>query len=376
MNRIVFSELVERCQKELIRDSAIGDSAEAKYMGRINDVYLTDLPSQIDWRHIRKIASITTTADYSTGTIALVNGSTSVTGTSTVWTSANSNNMLIKASGYNEIYRATYVSSTSLTLDREWVEATDTSETYTLFQDRYAIASDFDRMILDRDKAVYYYNGGNKVYLTYKTIDEFEANQTYQYNDPINYTIKWVSGDPYILVNPPDTKARTLYYTYMPALNKMEEYDTGTITTLANAGTAVTGSGTDFDGFVTDTSAYDYYFRIDGDGIGSASKWYKIASADSDTGITLSDTYAGVAIAAGTSTYTISVVSLLPKGLDLALLYGAAIVSSVDQSNATQVKNWAAMYDKIVNQYRAVEDKQDYGHQSMKTVYQQSGARR
>jgi hypothetical protein len=373
MRRIPFTEQFERVQKELVRDNS---AAEAKYKGRINDVYTIDLPSQIDWRHLKTTTYVTTIDDYSTGHI-LIASSTSLTGDSTVWTSANSNNLLIKVSGYDEIYRCTYVGGTSLTIDRTWIGTAISSNTdYVLFQDRYVLASTFDRMALDPDKTVYYYQSGNKVYLKYRDPDVFEAKQTVTPNTPAYYTVKWINGDPYIFIDPPDNDDRSLYYVHIPTLKRMDEYTTGTITILANGGTAVTGSGTDFDGFVTDTTNYDYYFRVDADGTGSGSKWYKISTAASGTSLTLSDAYAGTAISAGTSAYTISMVSLLPAGLDLAMIYGAAVVSAIDQGAKNQVAGWSALYDKILSQYRAVEGKLDYSKQRVHTIYERTGVRR
>ena len=375
IRRVPFSEIVERVQVDLIRDAS---ASEDKYKGRVNSFYMFDLPGQIDYRHIRKTGSVTTTNDYSTGYITDVSSTTATGDSDCVWTSALTNTLLLKISGYNEVYRVTYSSSTALTLDRTWVETAISSDevSYVLYQDRYALASDFDRMILDPDKAVYYWQGGNKNYLLYLDPEEFEAKQTFQPNTPSHYTIKWVSGDPYIFVDPPDNTARTLYYTYIPSLKRMSEYTTGTITTLANAGTAVTGSSSDFDGFITDTTNYDYYFRIDGDGTGAASKWYKIASVTDDTHLTLSDAYGGTAISAGTSTYTISMASRLPPGLDLAIIYGTAMESATDQTNKLQLQGWGAMYARIAGQYVSKENKIDYGKQRIHTCYERKGVRR
>lgn len=74
-----------------------------------------------------------------------------------------------------------------------------------------------------------------------------------------------------------------------------DDYSTGTITTLANTGTAVTGSSTTF------TSAMvGRYFRINTDG-----QWYKIGTFTSTTSIALAKAYQGTAISAGSSAYTI-----------------------------------------------------------------------
>jgi len=376
IRRLPFIEIVERVQKELLRDGASGN--EAKYKGIVNSLYLYDIPPDIDWRHMRKESTITTVADYTTGYVTDAS-STTITGDSDcAWTSANSNTLLIKLSGYDELYRCTYSSSTSLTIDRSWIgDAISSDEvSYVLFQDRYALTSDFDRMILDSDKAVFYWQDGKKIYLKYRSLEEFESQQVYQPNDPQYYTIKWINGDPYLFIDAPDTESRTLHYYYIPSLKRMVEYTTGSISTLANGGTAVTGSGTDFDGFVMDTTNYDYYFRIDDDGTGSSSVWYKISSADSDTGITLVDTYGGTSISGGSSSFTISVVSLLPSGLDLAIVYGAAVVGAAEQDNVSQVKIWSASFDRIMDKYKSIESKKEYGQQRMRTIYEKHGVRR
>ena len=376
IRRLPFSEIVERVQNELVRDGASSTGVEAKYKGRINDLYMFDIPSVIDWRHLRKSATITTTDDYSTGHISATL-TTALTGDSTAWTSANSNNMLIKISGYDEVYRNTYVGATSGTLDRSWIGTVISTNTdYAMFQDRYALATDFNRMILDPDHCIYYWQTGNKRYLTYRQPDIFESRQVVTPTYPAYYTIKWINNAPYLFIDPPDFDDRTIEYLYIPSLKRMAEYTTGTITTLANAGTAVTGNATDFDGFVTDTSNYDYYFRIDSDGTGARSVWYKVSTAASDTSLTLSDAYGGTSIAAGSSTFTISMVSKLPAGLDLALVYGAAVTSAIDQTNKLQVQGWLAEYNKILNQYMAVEGKLEYSKQRVHTIYERSGVRR
>ena len=381
IKRIPFSELVERVQKELVRDAS---AAEGKYKSRVNDEYTTAIPSEIDYRHIKKTGSVTTWADYSTGTVALVNGSADITGTSTVWNTggdagwvAGTDTMLFKAGNYDEVYRLTYVGATSATLDRNWVEATDTSESYVIYQERYALATDFERMTDESDQCVYYWRNGIKVYLKYEDWTEFQDKQTHVVGTPYRYTVKWVNDDPYLYVNCPPTDVMTIGYDYIPSLARMAEYTTGSIKTLANASTAVvSNAGTDFDGFLSDFTTYSYYFRIDGDGTGGASVWYKIASATDNTNIVLSDAYAGTAIVAGTSAYTISKVSLLPAGLDIAIMYGAALNSAVDQSSEIQIKSWASIYRTAVDRFKRIESNRGAGKQRMRTIYEKAGVRR
>lgn len=88
------------------------------------------------------------------------------------------------------------------------------------------------------------------------------------------------------------------------------DYTTGTITTLANGGTAVTGSGTAWT-----SQMVGRYIRITmtdtagtGDGL-----WYEIAGVASATSLTLTRAYGGTAIAAGSAAYTIGQMPLLPE---------------------------------------------------------------
>lgn len=377
IRRIPFTEMFETVKNELVRDADVSTAVEAKYKGRTNHAYTVDLPADIDYKHVMKTGSITTTNDYSTGYITDISGTT-VTGDSDCdWTSAIANNMVLKVAGYDELYRVTYVSDTSLTLDRTWIgdaiASTDTE--YTLTQDRYALSSDFDRMVIDADRAVYYYEAGSKRYLDYMSTEDFEDKQTYIASDPYRYTIKYITDDPYIFIDPPANDARTIMYNYIPTLARMTEYTTGTITTLANGGTAVTGSSTDFDGFVSDTSTYSYYFRLDRDGTGSNSHWYKVASAGSNTALVLSDAYEGTAVSAASLAFTISKVSLLPAGLDLAIVYKAALVSAIDQDNANQAKMWTSMYADIISKYKSIENRGDYAKNRMHSIYEKRGVR-
>lgn len=80
------------------------------------------------------------------------------------------------------------------------------------------------------------------------------------------------------------------------------DYTTGTIATLANEGTAVTGTDTEW------TSAMvGRYFKIDDDG-----QWYRISAVGSTTALTLEVPYQGTAISGGTESYTIGEVPKLP----------------------------------------------------------------
>jgi hypothetical protein len=68
----------------------------------IKERYRTIL-DELDWRGIQKQAILSTTAEYAEGTVALTNGSTTVTGTDTTFTSAMTGREF-RVSGRDEFY--------------------------------------------------------------------------------------------------------------------------------------------------------------------------------------------------------------------------------------------------------------------------------
>ena len=366
INRVPFTELFERVQNELVRDKSTNSATEYKYKGAVNEVYMNDLVLLLEQDLLRKQAYVSTIADYSTGTITAAAAASAATGASTAWTSANSNDSLLKANGEDHWYRVAYSSSTSLTLSSPsaWVDTAVSAGDYRLIFDRYALASDFSYMCIDdvhEPECVYRMSGGSPAFLTPLDPGQYDTKFHFTHGTPGEYTVKRIAGSPYIYLNPAPTDAEALFYNYIPALTAMSEYTTGTITTLAAAGTAVTGSGTAWSTTSNiDTSAYTYYFRIDADGVGSESQWYLISSADSATGITLATGYGGTAISSGTSTYTISRISQWPARVDAAMIYGAAM--KVEPSNPDK-KVWAEMFSTKITGLMSLEGKKIYGQQ-------------
>ena len=95
-------------------------------------------------------AVLRTQPSYTTGTVALTIGSTTVTGTGTAWNTANDysvNNVRAGGKmtfGGDNVYEvASVASDTSLTLTVAYNGATDTGVSYTYFEDEYALSADF-----------------------------------------------------------------------------------------------------------------------------------------------------------------------------------------------------------------------------------------
>jgi len=287
-----------------------------------------------------------------------------VTGTGTVWTSAHTG-FKFKVSGDDEIYTFTYVSGTSGTLDKNYNGTTDTDASYTLFQDTYSLSSDFERPLsYGKKRGFYYRDGGNRFYLDPRREDEFFDKKSFTpASDPLYFWIDYENNS--VIIDPPPKSARYLYYEYIPKLTRMTEYTTGTVA-VTNGSAVVTGTETAFDDYV----AANDYFRVDDDGVASSSHWYKIASVDSATQLTLSSAYIGTTSSG--EAYTVSKAPKLASSLHLAILYSAAIVGAADQESNI-VKTWIALSEEIIGNYAGNEKHERKGAQRIKTIWEKPG---
>jgi hypothetical protein len=100
-------------------------------------------------------AVLRTQPEYTTGTVAATQGSTTLTGTGTAWNSNNawavtnvSAGGRLVINGSEEVYEVSSVESdTSLTMVKRFVDSTGTGLSYTYFEDEYDLAADFLRPI-------------------------------------------------------------------------------------------------------------------------------------------------------------------------------------------------------------------------------------
>lgn len=124
------------------------------------------------------------------------------------------------------------------------------------------------------------------------------------------------------------------------------DYTTGTISTLANGGTAVTGSGTTFTAAMADGYRYlritDSDSALKGDGF-----WYPISAYTSATAITLGAPYQGTALAAASAAYTIGQMTPIPEAYDMAPIFrAAALYAQINDPLHPQVAvGWWRLYD-------------------------------
>lgn len=120
------------------------------------------------------------------------------------------------------------------------------------------------------------------------------------------------------------------------------DYTTGTIVSVANGGTAVVGSGTTWTADmvgryiqITQTTAAN-----GGDGF-----WYEIGGWTDATHITLAKPYEGTVVVAGSATYTIGQVPVIPAAYQPAILHRAIALYWMQQGNLAKAKTYWMMYD-------------------------------
>jgi hypothetical protein len=133
--------------------SATGTISQAK---RAINMALYDMHLGMEYKYpwAERAGRLITQAQYTTGTCSITKGATALTGSSTLWNTANSfgvNN--VRANGKFIIggltpYVVSSISSdTALTLSSRFTESTITAGTYVYFEDEYDLASDFLRPV-------------------------------------------------------------------------------------------------------------------------------------------------------------------------------------------------------------------------------------
>lgn len=127
-------------------------------------------------------------------------------------------------------------------------------------------------------------------------------SSSYQSTIPSNY---WIFNDQVYIYPKPSASGNTITMYYHKVVKPMtqDDYTTGTITTLTNGASSVTGSGTTWTaGFVGRS------LNITSDGY-----WYEILTRASNTSVTLKKTFQGTSISAGSEAYTIGEMPTIPE---------------------------------------------------------------
>jgi len=169
-----------------------------------------------------------------------------------------------------------------------------------------------------------------------------ELNQVVVTSDSVTH---YFSYDGRIELYPvPATTGNTITFNARRIVRDLSasDYVTGTITTVATVGTTTTITGS---GVTWGTGMIGRYIRIDQSNAANwgDNYWYEIATVPTTSTLTLVRTYGGTAITAGSATYTIGEVSLIPEPHDMLPVYEALKIyfTSVDPSTTK-----AELYNK------------------------------
>jgi len=120
------------------------------------------------------------------------------------------------------------------------------------------------------------------------------------------------------------------------------DYTTGTIVSVANEGTAVVGSGTTWTADMVGRYIQITQTTAAGGGDGF---WYEIGAFTDATNITLLKPYQGTAIVAGSATYTIGQVPVIPEAYQPAIEYRSTALYWQNQNDITRAKTYWMLYD-------------------------------
>ena len=238
MPRLQYSTILTRVKalsNVTSQDSLIKDAIQ---MG-LDRATMADLP------YLMTEGVITTVAPYVTGTVTVANGSKTVTGILTVFTSAMVGRK-IRIAGENAYYRiGAYVSATEITLEVAYQGSLTSGNTYSIYKDEYRLPADLD---------------------VYKVMRQIENNTAMVGIEPSAFDIYEPS---------PQSQGSPNFE--ILAGTKLDTYTTGTISGTVNL-SVLTGAGTSWTG-------------VDGLGKGSritiGTVVYTIKSVDSDTQITI-----------------------------------------------------------------------------------------
>jgi len=206
-----FGDIFGKIKKHISLSSQFDTTQETQLKSILNSIHL-EICNSIALPSLRKVYTLTTDANYSVGTAAATNGSTTVTMTTGVvgvpddtWVGRQ-----IRIAADAPYYTILEVSGNDLTIDQEYLGETDTGLAYTVFTLGYAMPRDF---VIGRE------------------VDVRDTNQPF----PISY-LPWqdiTRYDPSLVTYGPP-----LIYTFLPDEENREPEGTSTLT--AESGTNTT----------------------------------------------------------------------------------------------------------------------------------------
>lgn len=136
----------------------------------------------------------------------------------------------------------------------------------------------------------------------------------------------------------------TLPYEIQQKDLNVADYVTGSIVSIANGATTVTGTSTVWtDAFV------GRFIKITGDDSTTTgdNEWYEIASVTSNTILELTKAYDGDSIATATQGYTVGQFSVLPDGYDRLPVYKATEIYYIENGDQSKADRFGRLYEGL-----------------------------
>ena len=195
----------------------IGDNSSAMRtrVGQFVNWSQQDISTRIEGEFNRTSSYIQCSAPYTTGTVSITEGSATVAGTDTVWTSAMEGSK-IRFSTDPEFYTIASVDSTiSITLDQNYLGDDDADATYIIYQDIYSLASDAEKVIDISNPS----NSEKLQYISNQQLDVLDPNPQ-STGIPELWTDAGIDSNGYLqiqLYQPPDDNY-VIYYRYRKRL--------------------------------------------------------------------------------------------------------------------------------------------------------------
>lgn len=159
----------------------------------------------------------------------------------------------------------------------------------------------------------------------------------------------------------PSSSGNVITYNYKMRVTDLvfPDYTTGSVLTATQGSTTIVGASTSW----TTPMAGMYIratFPTNADPNKGDGAWYKIASIQSGTQMTLVAPYKGVGITAGTATYLIGQMPVLPENYQIMPVYWAA--ANYWRLNGNNIEK-AEQYEKLFNEKKKLFEK-DFGEKS------------
>lgn len=320
-----FTEIVERT----VQIARIGDTNDrSRVRGAINDGYVRELPYLEDWTFFLASSAITTTPQFTTGTVSINTLQTAASFSTDVLMDATFTGRKIAFNSNANVYDLTFVNASSATISPPLSGNNNiVSGAYTIFSPTYTLAPNFQRF--PKNGGLQMFQGGRITIISEEVIQGYYRTYTPSPSLPKNCRVlaPGTDGIPRVEIQPPPRDPMVMPYDYLIQPKPMAETTAGVITVTAGA-TAVTGSA----GTTRFTEANTgWYLRVDALGKGADSTWYKIASIANDSSLTLSTAFANTTMAL--ANYTLSSAPEAPALLHPFILWNGVRQLLEDQDD-------------------------------------------